>query len=267
MPDTRTVTRLDNNPPDPIRDATFDAAMLDSEDKSLFDRLLELELGAKQIPEIADEAVATRAVSFVAQCRLAVADLGRVHKRRKKPLLDLGRILDARYLRRRDTFQNTVIRPIETRVEAYRRRLEAAQRQRDAELRRKAEEDREKHAAEAQRLQAEAAVKEAAGNRRAAVDLAGQAQAAREAALRDEALAALPDAPVRLHGEYGSTAFSVTRWTFYIADPEALPAQYWKPDEEAIQAELDAAVRMGKEPPQIPGVEFTCDTEGRIRRC
>jgi hypothetical protein len=267
MPDDL-PSRLDNSPPEPIlpEPAELEPA-LDIEDKALFDRLKELELGRGQIPEITDAAVAARATSFVAQCRLAVADLGKAHKRRKAPLLALTRFLDNRYLRRRDRFEAETVKPVADRIEAYRRQLEAEQRKADAEARRRSAQAAEWSQREAQRLAAMAAEKERDGNRRAAVDLSRQAEAADNDARTQAELATLPSAPVRIHGEYGSTAFAVSRWKFYIADPEALPANLWTPDEAAIQAELDAALKLTGKPPEIPGVEFVEETQGRIRRC
>ena len=256
-----------NFPPEPITDDT-PSQKFDREDKPLFARFAELELGKAAIPaEITSDDIAARATSFVAQCRLAVTDLLKLHATRKKPFLEMTRYLDTRYLRRRDKFQVEVIGPIEQRVEAYRKRKAAAQREREAEARRKAAEEARIAEERAVELTRQAGRAESSGNRRQAVDLTQQAGEAAAVAQHQSHLAAMPDQPVRIHGEHGATAYATKVWTFYVADPELLPANYWMPDEQAIEEELRAALKATGKPPDIPGVEFSQEEKGHIRRC
>lgn len=255
-----------NNPPEPIEE-TPDQKM-EREDKPLFARFAELELGKAKIPvEITSEDIAGRATSFVAQCRLAITDLVKVHGQRKAPFLAMTRLLDTRYLRKRDKFQIEVVDAVEQRVEAFRKRKQAEQRAREAEARRKAAEEARIAEERAVELTRQAGRAETAGNRRDAATLAAEAEHYQNAAAERHHLANMPDQPVRIHGEHGATAFVQVTWKFYIADPEALPANYWKPDEQAIQEELTHAIKTGGKPPDIPGVEFYEEERGRIRRC
>jgi hypothetical protein len=239
---------------------------LDREDKPLFDRLADLTLGKDRIPDPLTKETAERAVSWVAQCRHAIGDLTKAHKRNKGPVLALGRWFDARYLHRGKDFDLKIVNPIEARIRRYRQALADAQHAREVEQRRIAAQQAEEAAAAARNRQQEAQLAEQAGNRRAAVDLTRQAAAALEEAEKQERLANMPDQPVHIAGEHGATAFGVKRWHFYVSDTEALPDQYWMPDEIAIKEYMNAALARG-ETPTLPGVTFSQEEETRIRRC
>jgi hypothetical protein len=262
-----------NFPPAELADTTIwglDAvrARIDAEDSAAFERLTELEIGATQKipPVITTKEVAERAVSQVRQMREALDEFLAIHRRLKAPYAAVIKFLDDRYLRRRDTY-NLVVGSVTAREKVFWAKLAAEQRAAQAAARHQAAIAAHRAAEERERLARLARQQENDGNRRAAVRLARQSEQAAAEAAHQQALAAMPDQPVTIHGEYGATGFAVKKWKFAVADPEALPRQYWKPDEEAIRAELDAAIAEGGKPPAIAGVEFYCDEQFRIRRC
>src|SRR5215472_4423919 len=258
-----------NRGPEDMDDTTFEErleARLDIEDKAMFDRLAELEIGQKNIPElIEDQEVAERTVSWIAQCRHAVGDLVKAHKRNKAPILALGKWLDGRYIRRKERFERDVVSPVERRVSQFHARVREAARLRQEEERRRAERLAEAQRQEAARLAAEARAKEEEGNRREAVRLAREAEAAEKERLRQEHIAEKPDEQPKIQGELGAVAYTHTTWRFAVVDPELLPDQFWMPDETAIREAMNFALKAGKTP-SIPGVEFTEEHETRFRR-
>jgi hypothetical protein len=259
-----------NLPPEDIGDDPLFIQRLETrilhDHKPLFDREVELTIGQKKIPEVLDKATAERAVSWVAQCRHWIADTKKTHKTVKAPVLALSRWIDGYFLHRVQKFERDTVDPIEGRIRKYRQALADRQRAEEEARRRRAAEEAGRQAVEAARLAREAEAREAEGNRREAVRLQREADAHFSESEKQDIIAHMPDQPVHIHGEHGATAFAVKRWVFFVSDPDALPAQYWMPDETAIREAMNAAVARG-ETPTIPGVTFSVEEETRIRRC
>lgn len=249
-------TSLDAGDPEILR------ARLAREHSAALARFAELELGIAQIPaEIATEGEAQKVVDFIAQqCRPLTDAFKKAHAKEKRPYLAAGRAVDDFFLRRIEAF-NRLLGPVSRRAELYFQRKKEEQRRREEQQRRKAETERRRQQEEADRLRAEAAVKEAAGEREAAIPLAAAAQVAQEDAAAAQAVIDAPPAPVRIHGDYGAAAFAKTRWTFEVEDPALIPLGYLTIDENAVTAAIADGVR------EIPGLRIYQTEQFIIRRC
>jgi hypothetical protein len=253
-----------NRPPEIIEpvDSQVLQARLAIQYSALVERFTELELGAAQVPQsITTEEEAKTVTGWIGQqCKMHMARTKEIHDVEKKPFLDGGRVVDRFFLDRIKRLTN-VIGPIERRVQRFYDAKKAAQRLREDAERRRAAEEHKKAAAEAQRLQAEAAIRNAAGDRPAAVGLTLQAEEAAGRAATAQAIVEAPPAPVIVRGEYGATAFAVERWDYEIEDLEAVPDGYWTIDDEAIRQAIAEGVR------DIAGLRIFPFDRFTIKRC
>jgi hypothetical protein len=276
MPDTlerqdqAEFPRIHNQPPEviDINDPDVLASRLARDYADQVRRFVELEIAAKAFPpgEITTEEAATRIVDWVAQqVRPLTAEAREDHDKIKKPYWDCGKVVDAFFLNRIKQLNNAV-GPVQRRADLYRQRKEAEQRRREEAARRAAEQARQKAADEAARLAADAQRKVDEGDRPAAIELQTQADQQADQAAAAEKIVNAPPAPVHLHGDYGATGFSVEKWAFEYDDLTELPPRYWKPDDELVQADIDAAARKG-ETPSIPGVRIWRNDKFIIRKC
>ena len=250
-PDNETVPTLDT--------ATL-RALLTRDYADLMRRFVELEQGARRLPEeIGNEAEAQRLLDFVAhQCRPLIDEAQTAHDDVKRPYLQCGRIVDQFFLRRIEAFK-VVLVPVSKRAENFLKRKRVEQRAQEDEQRRRAAEDKRKAEAEAERLAAAAREAEA-HNRAEAAELGRQAEVAQAAAAAAAAIVEAPGAPVRLHGEYGATAYTKEQWTYTIADPTEIPLAYLMPDDDAIRAAIARGIRA------IPGIDIHKEERFTIRR-
>jgi hypothetical protein len=258
------IDRGHNRPPEliDINDPAQLTARLERDHNDLVQRFADITIGIEQVPEIiSDEDTATRVVDFVGQQVRGLADdAKKIHTQEKAPFLVCGRAVDNFFLRRIDKL-NAAVAPVMTRAQAYLRRKLDEQRAREEQLRREAEAKRLAEEAEARRLAAEAQRAIDEGERRRAAELKKQAEAATERAAQAEAIEHAPPTPVRLHGDYGATAFAVERWLFDYEDLNLLPPQFWMPDEAAIKKAIGRGVR------DIPGLRIYREDAFRIKRC
>ena len=258
----------DNKPPEPLdvtlvtSDVGVLQARLERDYRELAARFVELELGAKKVPaRITTEQEAATVTDWVGeQCKTLIARAEDAHEKEKKPYLHPGRVVDRFFLDRVKKLRN-VIGPIERRVQQYYDIKKAEQRRREDVERRRAQAAQQAAAAEAERLAKLASEAEAAGDRRTAIDLTQMAEREETAAALAAVQAVAPPAPVAIRGEYGSTAFSVERWTFEVNDPAAIPLGYLTIDTEAVQQAIDEGVR------DIPGLRIYPVDRFTIRRC
>jgi hypothetical protein len=257
-----------NLPPEPIIDTvTADPAVLQArlerQYAPLMRRFVELDLGAKKLPAtIATAAEAKKVVDWVAQqCRPLALEAKQAHDKEKKPYL-VGSVVD-RFFNDRIKQLTVIIGNAERKTGAFQKQQEAIQRQREEAARRAAAEEQRQAEAAARRLAEEARQKEAEGQRAAAIELTQQAQEQETRAAVAEAIVQAPPEPVRVHGEYGATGFSVKKWGFdpLEVDLSLLPPGYWTPDWEGIQQAIDEGVR------DIPGVNIKELDRFTIRRC
>jgi hypothetical protein len=257
-----------NLPPEPVDitlvsgDPEIVQARLERQYAPLVKRFIELDLGLQKVPaKITSEEEAVRVLNWVGgQCRPLETEVEAARVREKKPYL-AGITVDRFFndgIKKRLTL---IIRAATERAGEYRRQKEREQRQREEAARRAALEEQRRAEAEFQRLAREAQQKEAAGDRRAAVDLTKEAEEQQTRAAVAEAIVTAPPAPVRLHGDFGATAFAVKRWRWDVVDPDEIEWRFLKLDDEAIQKAIDAGER------ELPGLElFEVEVE-RIRRC
>jgi hypothetical protein len=256
-----------NRPPEPIGDfVTSDVAVLQArlerDYRATVARFVELELGAKKVPaRITNDQDASTTVDWVGQqCKVLIAQAERDHAKEKKPYLLPGRVVDRFFLDRIRRLTN-VIGPIERRVQLYYDAKKAEVRRQEDAARRRAQETAIKAAAEAERLAAEARASEAAGDRRTAIELTQMAEREETTAALAAAQAGAPPAPVAIRGDYGSTGFSVERWTFEVLDPAAIPLGYLTIDEKAVKEAIDEGVR------EIAGLRIYQADRFTIKRC
>jgi hypothetical protein len=258
-----------NLPPEPLETSFVTAdpavlqARLERQYAPLMRRFIELDLGAKKLPpKIATAAEAKKVVDWVAQqCRPLALEAKQAHDAEKKPYL-VGSVVD-RFFNDRIRQLTVIIGTAERKTGEYQRQQEAIQRQRKEAARQAAAEEQRRATAEYERLAREARQKEAEGQRAAAVELTKQAQEQETRAAVAEAIIQAPPEPVRVHGEYGATGFSVKKWTFdpIELDLSLLPPGYWTPDLEGIQQAIDDGERA------IPGVNIKEVDRFTIRRC
>jgi hypothetical protein len=237
-------------------------ARLERQYEPLVKRFIELDLGLKKLPEkITSEEEAVRLLNWVGgQCRPLETEVEKARVREKKPYL-AGAVVDRFF---NDGIKNKltlIIRAATDRAGEYRRQKEREQRLREEAARRAAAEEQRRAIAEAERLAREAQQKEAAGDRRAAVDLTKEAAEQQTRAAVAEAIVTAPPAPVRLRGDFGATAFAVKRWRWDVVDPDEIEWRFLKLDDEAIQKAIDAGER------ELPGLELFEVEDERIRRC
>jgi hypothetical protein len=243
-------------------DAEILRARLERDYRSLIDRFAELELGAAKVPQkITTEAQAKEVLDWLAQqCKMAIVRAEREHDKEKKPYLDGGRVVD-QFFNGPIKRLNNVIGPISRRIQIFFDQKKAEQRRREEAARRQAAQHRARAEAEAARLAAEARAKEEAGDRRAAVELTREAEHQQAEATLAATQETAPPAPVRLHGEYGATAYSIEKWDYEIEDLEAVPDGYWTLDDTAIREAIAEGVR------NIPGLRIFPFDQFRMRRC
>src|SRR5690349_3766104 len=111
-------------PPDnetvPTTDTAALRALLTRDHADLMRRFVELEQGARRIPEeITDEADAQRLLDFVAhQCRPLIDEAEKTHHTIKRPYLQCGRVVDQFFLRRIEAFKIAIL-PISKRADDF----------------------------------------------------------------------------------------------------------------------------------------------------
>jgi hypothetical protein len=234
---------------------------LDADYDRIMTRFVELEQGIARMPAVIGEPEAQRILDFVSQqCKPAIEDAQAAHKREKAAYLACSRAIDNFFLRRIDTF-NLALAKVSRAAAEYFERKKTEQRQ--AEQR-----QRQEAAAEAARLreaqaEAERQVKqhEANNDRIGAMDYGRHAEHLAGQAAEAEAIAAAPDAPVRIHGEYGATAYAKEEWLYEVDDPTLIPLQYLEPSDPAIKAALKRGVR------EIPGLRIYREDKFIMRKC
>jgi hypothetical protein len=238
----------------------------------LVKKFYEMELGVRQVPEqISDDTTAGRVTEFVAQAQGIMAVAKRHHDREKKPWLDRGRIID-RFFNDRIDKLTLAISPILRRLGQYRRAKESRERLREAAERAAAAAERSRAMAEAAAQAQEAERLAGLDDRAAAATAFEAAAAALERANAATEVADRPAARVRIHGDYGSTAYARLKWSFEIIDAAAVPPAYLRPDPKLIQSAIDRAAKLaeasGKDGPEITiaGVRIYCDDKLNIRK-
>jgi hypothetical protein len=237
-------------------------ARLERQYEPLVKRFIELDLGLQKLPaKIASEEEAERVLNWVAhQCTPLKDEAQKAHDHEKRPYL-AGAVVDRFFNAGIRDKVTLLINAGKERIGAYRRQKEREQRQREEAARRAALEEQRRAEAEFQRLAREAQQKEATGDRRAAVDLTKEAEEQQTRAAVAQAIVEAPAAPVRLHGEFGATAFAVKRWRWDVVDPDEIEWRFLKLDDAAIQKAIDAGER------ELPGLELFEVEDERIRRC
>jgi hypothetical protein len=224
-------------------------------------RFVELEQGAARVPEeIPNEAEARRLLSFVSeQCGALKTEAKEAHDKEKRPYLECGRAVDRFFLNRIREF-TVALSGVATRAEQYlrrateeQRRLEEQQRQRAAAQQRQAEAEAARLAAEAKRV--------AEQDRAAAVDIGRQAEEAAAVAAQAKAVVEAAPTPVRLHGEYGSTAYFTEEWDYDVVDFTKLPLGLMMPYDAAIRRRIKEGVR------EIPGLRIFSRDKFHMRKC
>jgi hypothetical protein len=240
--------------------------------KPLVERFYAIELGINAVPdEIADAETAGRVTDFIGQARALVESCKIDHRREKRPFLDGGKVIDDFFLRRNDKLTRA-IEPVIARLKRYRDAVEAKERQRQAEEREHAEIVRQRAQAEADARLAEA-LRLAGENDRAGAAVAFEASAdAEREAQQAQAVIDAPPARAVVRGDYGSAAYSKSRWTFEIVDVTIVPLGYLSPDPALLQLALDHALAeasaAGRDTPEIeiPGIRFFLEESLVVRR-
>jgi hypothetical protein len=256
MPDTQVaghdVPGLGHNqPPDDVLDANWLKERLTADYAELATRVIELEAATERVaPTVNDEGTAQKLTDFVGkQLRPLITDLVGAHGTEKRPYFKAGQVCDDFFLRRRDRVE-ACIKTIERRVQKFHEAFREAQRKREAEERRRAEEQQRAAEAEQRRLQAEADQRAAQGDRQGSARVAAEAEAAGERAEHAAAIVTAPAEPVRIHGDYGSTAFVRSRLDYEVLDPLLIPLGYLTIDDKAVRAAMAEGVR------EIPGLRI-----------
>jgi hypothetical protein len=247
---------IDLNDPDALR------VRLETDYAEMVALFGDREIGIGQVPAtIDDDETAQRVTTFVAQqVRALTADAKTAHEREKKPFLACGRVIDNFFLRRIDHLNQTLT-PVLRRAENYIKAKAEAQRRAEEKLRREAEMRRIEAENTARRLEAEKQRAIEEGERKRAAELQKQRDAAQTEADNARLIEHAAPAPVRVHGDYGSTAYLVERWHADIEDPNLVPKKYWVIDETLIKRDVDAGIR------DIPGIRIYREDQFRIRRC
>ncbi len=229
-------------------------------------RVLDITVGAKQLPAEIDDDNSGLVLDFIAQAKAGLRDLEKARKVWKGKTDDLS-----------DTVQKDVLGLVDPAKKA----LGKAQKALDTYTQEKA------RAAEAERRRAEAERREAEARALAAQEEADRAAqgatagsqgreeavAAQEAAVKAQADAAAAkdaqreaDDQARVRGEYGgSVAFVKKRWVFEVTDVGALPVMFVKADEQAIREYLRDATKGGGQPEEVPGVQFRLEHTTQVR--
>lgn len=250
-----------NQPPEADRlDAAALLERLRRDHEELLRRFVELEHGAGRVPsEILNEEQAQRAADFIAQCHTATGQADKAHKSEKAPYLACSRVVDRFFLDRVKRFAEDVIAPVNAASALYLEKKRQRQRQAEAAQRQRALEEQRRAEAEAQRLAAEAA---AATNRQKAADLGRQAEEAQERAETAATIAEAPPAPVRIHGDYGTTAYAKERYLWEVVDPFKIPMKYLRTNDEVISQDINrGGVR------EIPGLRIWQENKFIVRKC
>jgi hypothetical protein len=252
-----------NQPPEIQLDPARLEQRLKDDYADMLGRFVELQQGCARAPARVDtEEAANTLLDFIAeQCRKLVKDASAAHTKEKKPYRESGKVVDTFFLRRIETFEVAVAK-VQRTVDDYLNRKRQEMRRQEDERRRQAAEEARKQREEADRLEAEAR-KKAAGSspadRRTAVQLGRQAEEAAAAAAAATQIVDAPPAPVRLHGEYGATAYTKQEVEYDI-DPDLLPDGWWIPNMPAIAAARKRGI-------VIPGVTDRIREKTIIKRC
>jgi len=228
-----------NHPPEPLDPTKVLETRLAQTHRELVVRFIDLELGCTRVPNpLQTEADAATATDFIAQCQAHIKSAETSHRQEKEFFLKGGRIVDA-FFKRRCAKLASALAPATARLKAY--RDEAANRHTEA---------RRAMEAEAERATSEEAEYRAAANRLAheATSSADRQQAAQQLLLAEEAAARAAAArqaaafklePVRIHGDYGSTAYTRKTWAFEVVDLDQVPREYMSLDVEVVREAIN----------------------------
>lgn len=268
MPDTGLAPRIGHNQPPPEERIGTDpldpkalTERLNADYDPMMKRFVELEQGAHRMPAAVGEPEAQRILDFVSQqCKPAVSAAQEAHKKEKAAYLACGKAVDTFFLRRIEAFHLNLNKVVKA-AEDYFARKKAEQRKAEEEQRRLAAAEAARLRAEQAEAEAEAQRKSAANDRISAVDYGRRAEELAEQAAAAEAIVAAPGAPVRIHGEYGATAFAKEEWLYEVDDPTLIPLEYLLPNDQAIKAALRRGVR------QIPGLKIYIQDKFIMRKC
>jgi hypothetical protein len=253
-----------NRSPDPLDPIAALKGRLAVTHRELVARFLDLELSCGRIPNPIDtEEEAGLITDFIAQCQAHLRRAEGAHKEEKAFFLQAGRAVDGFFKRRCETLGDALT-PVMVRLKAYRDRVTAAAcaqhqatRQVAVEEGRRAAAEAAAHRAEAERLARSA---ETAEDRRRAAEQLALAEAATERAEAWAREAEAAPVPVRIQGDYGSTAYVTRSWTFVVVDLDQVPRVYLSLDTEAVRA---AITKQGMR--DIPGLKIFQSENLRVR--
>lgn len=251
-----------NNPPND-RSLFLESVENGSKFKELNNRIIELRVAARRVPEGLDGDTEELATSFVSQCKLALKDATALKGDLKRPFLDRNNWIEDRFKTLAGKLQE-LIDPVEKQLVAL-----AADKKRKAEA--EAKEIADKKVATVAELNGQITEKDAEADRLAK-------EGSREDAVRAEIEAddlrervkALDGQPVQkvqevrrqatTRGTYGGSVVNTKRWTFEVIDAAKVPREYLMVDEQKIRAAVDVSqVR------EIPGVRIYQTEGGHVR--
>ena len=226
------------------------------------ERLMDLRVGLARLPETVDANNAPLVIDFIAQCKKALRQAEDGRKKRKEPVLSLGKAVD-------EVFKGmtapvaSVLADAEKRLNVFRVAEQArvdAERAAAAKAAREAQDEADRIARE-KREAADAAARAAENDeaRAAAVRAQEEAADAEAAAKATEKATAKAEKPTKanLTGEYGgSTAYGKKGWDFEVENLSAVPTAFLVLDEKAVREHIKEAKDAG-ETPAIPGIRFT----------
>ena len=244
-----------NLPPEPTDAIAALDLRLAQTHRELVVRFIDLELGCSRVPDpIASESDAATTTDFIAQCQAHIKSAETSHRREKEFFLKGGRIVDAFFKRHRVKLL-TALAPATARLKAYRdhvadreaKRHADARRAMEAEAQRAAEEEAEYRAAASRLVQA---ARSPVDRQRAAEHWLLAEAAATRAAAAQQTASSKPE-PTRIHGDYGSTAYTRKTWTFEVVDLDQVPRDYMSLDVDVVREAINKdAVR------EIPGLRI-----------
>lgn len=227
-----------------IEDATLAAQERARRHKATFDeRMAGFKRWQTAIAElgIADDVMQGRSADFYKQLGETAKLIDGDREATKRPVLDLGRLIDAEY--------RGYTEPLEAARGAINRAMTAYAKQK----------------AEAERLRLKAEADERMRQEREAAELAA-AEAALNGEPEPESLPEPPEAALptlaeasRVQGDYGTTASLRGKWVHEVTDLSLVPAPYLMVNDAAIKAAIKGGVRA------IPGVRIYQETKVQVR--
>jgi hypothetical protein len=244
-----------NLPPEPIDEIAALDLRLARTHRELVVRFIDLEIGCGRVPNpIGSESEAATTTDFIAQCQAHIKLAETTHRHEKEFFLKGGRIVDAFFKRHRVKLVSALA-PATARLKAYRDHVAEREAKRHADARRvmeaeaqRAAEEEAQYRTEANRLAQEAT--SSTDRQHAAEQLLLAEEAAARAAAARQAAAFKPE-PTRIHGDYGSTAYTRRTWTFEVVDLDQVPREYMSLDVDVVREAINKdTVR------EIPGLRI-----------